>query len=122
MTEGKSLEEKKQLNESAKVKHEKEERAREERFRMRRMNNPVWDNMNTGADRENLQEMTKRRLEEEKIRMENYKIELEKMMRRVESQPTLFQKQSQVRLFFSKFIYDIQVSYFILTGLCQKIH
>ena len=96
----KLLEEKKQLNESAKVKHEKEERAREERFRMRRMNNPVWDNMHTGADRENLQEMTKRRLEEEKIRMENYKIELEKMMRRVESQPTLFQKQSQVRVFF----------------------
>ena len=75
---------------------EREDRRREERARRRRLNNPVWDNIRHDLDTRSLEELTQRRLEEERIREKNYKLELEQMMRRVENQPTLFQKQSQV--------------------------
>ena len=86
--------------ESVKLSKDVEEKTREERLRRRRMNNPSWDNIrNVGGDKnEVIMELTRRRLEEEKLRMENYKLELERIMNRVENQPTLFQKQSQVLL------------------------
>ena len=62
------------------------------------MNNPGWDNIrNVGGDKSDvITELTRRRIEEERWRMDNYKLELERMITRVENQPTLFQKQSQV--------------------------
>ena len=94
----KLLNERKMHHDTAKMSKDAEERAREERLRRRRMNNPSWDNIrNVGGDKDEvIMELTRRRLEEEKLRMENYKLELEHMMTRVENQPTLFQKQSQV--------------------------
>ena len=75
---------------------ENEEQEREERGRRRRINNPVWENIRNDLDNTEIEQLTKERLEEEKLRMKNYKVELEEMMRRVENQPTLFQKQSQL--------------------------
>ena len=75
---------------------QKLEERREERARRRRLNNPVWDNLRHGEDQSSVEEMTLRRLQEQRVRSKNYKLELEQMMRRVENQPTLFQKQSQV--------------------------
>ena len=70
---------------------------REDRERRRRVNNPVWDNIATDANHNNnIRELTEKRKYAESMRMKNYKLELEEMMRRVENQPTLFQKQSQV--------------------------
>ena len=95
----KMLKERKMQHETDKMSKEAEEKTREERLRRRRMNNPSWDNIrNVGGDKDGvIMELTRRRLEEEKVRMENYKLELEHIMARVENQPTLFQKQSQVR-------------------------
>ena len=95
----KMLKERKMQHETDKMSKEAEEMTREERLRRRRMNNPSWDNIrNVGGDKDGvIMELTRRRLEEEKVRMENYKLELEHIMARVENQPTLFQKQSQVR-------------------------
>lgn len=89
---------------------DREEKEREERARRRRMNNPVWDNIKNDFEQNNILELTQKRLDAEKIRMKNYKLELEEMMRRVENQPTLFQKQSQVdsrKLDFLKIIHDL---------------
>ena len=96
----KLLKERRLQQESVKMSKDVEEKTREERLRRRRMNNPSWDNIrNVGGDKnEVIMELTRRRLEEEKLRMENYKLELERIMTRVENQPTLFQKQSQVLL------------------------
>ena len=95
----KMLKERKMQHETDKMSKEAEEKTREERLRRRRMNNPSWDTIrNVGGDKDGvIMELTRRRLEEEKVRMENYKLELEHIMARVENQPTLFQKQSQVR-------------------------
>ena len=90
--------EEKQLREIQKKKQiEEEDQEREERGRRRRLNNPVWENIRNDLDNKEIELLTQERLEEEKVRLKNYKIELEEMMRRVENQPTLFQKQSQVR-------------------------
>ena len=105
----KLLEEKEQRKAIAKVSLDREEKEREERARRRRMNNPVWDNIKNDFEQNNILELTQKRLDAEKIRMKNYKLELEEMMRRVENQPTLFQKQSQVdstKLDFLKIIHD----------------
>ena len=94
----KLLQERRKQNEGAKIEQENEEKTREERLRRRRMNNPGWDNIrNVGGDKSDvITELTRRRIEEERWRMDNYKLELERMITRVENQPTLFQKQSQV--------------------------
>ena len=96
----KLLEEKEQRKAFAKVLIDREEKEREDRARRRRMNNPVWDNIKNDFEQNNISELTQKRLDAEKIRMKNYKLELEEMMRRVENQPTLFQKQSQVDNFW----------------------
>ena len=85
----------------AKLKYysEREAQVREDRERRRRVNNPVWDNIKTDANHNNIRELTEKRKYAESMRMKNYKLELEEMMRRVENQPTLFQKQSQVSSF-----------------------
>ena len=90
------LEEKQLRSFSAKKTTDRVEAARSERARRRRVNNPVWENIKTEVDNRQIEELTRARLEQEKLRMKNYKLELEEMMRRVENQPTLFQKQSQV--------------------------
>ena len=92
----KLLEEKQLRSFSAKKPTDRVEAARSERARRRRVNNPVWENIKTEVDNRQIEELTRARLEQEKVRMKNYKLELEEMMRRVENQPTLFQKQSQV--------------------------
>ena len=65
------------------------------------MNNPVWENIVSGSGEggqadNRIEQLTRARLDRERIRMKNFKLEMEEMMRRVENQPTLFQKQSQV--------------------------
>ena len=92
----KLLEEKQLRSFSARNVSLREEAAREERARRRRINNPVWENIRNEQDNRQVEELTRARLEQEKIRMKNFKLEMEEMMRRVENQPTLFQKQSQV--------------------------
>ncbi|XP_023336377.1 trichohyalin [Eurytemora carolleeae] len=67
------LQENKSRVEEERRREEKKEEERRERDRRRRMNNPVWDNIR------------------------EFKEEMEEMMRRVENQPTLFQKQGQVQ-------------------------
>ena len=89
---------------SAKHVSEKRDAARSERARRRRVTNPVWENIlsesreagREGGTNKTIDQLTRARLDQEKIRMKNYKLEMEEMMRRVENQPTLFQKQSQV--------------------------
>ena len=51
-----------------------------------------------GQTNHTIDQLTRARLDREKIRMKNFKLEMEEMMRRVENQPTLFQKQSQVEI------------------------
>ena len=93
------MQERRLREEYRKQKEAREEQVREERERNRRKNNPVWENIQRdlgSSHQTELERLKRERMEEDKRRMREYKVELEKMIKRVENQPTLFQKQSQV--------------------------
>ena len=92
----KLLEDKQERSARERFYQDRQEKLRGERLRRRRLNNPVWDNLMNDTDQNIILYLTQKRKDEEKIRLKKYKLELEEMMRRVENQPTLFQKQSQV--------------------------
>ena len=78
---------------------DKLEKERDDRLRRRKLNNPVWENIKTEKMNRDPEQMKDEKIQEDKIRSKDYKLELIEMMARVENQPTLFQKQSQVKQF-----------------------
>ena len=67
-----------------------------------RENHPAWLQMKgLVVDHSGIQAKTEERLLEAKEREREFKLELEKMMIRVQNQPTLFERQSAVKILFS---------------------
>ena len=64
-----------------------------------RENNPAWQRLRFEVvDHSEIEAKKSQRLLEAKVRAREYKLDLEKMMIRVQSQPTLFERQSAVSI------------------------